>query len=132
MKYSKLSFYLKKQHQYPVSVRKNYTVITVPNTKYHITIFQDQWDNYQSVSKKRYHLFHISSDQEDNRCSSYFWVDKNNYRIQKIPKKYFSYQQSNYSFFSSTRKPCNLKNIIKHLVIFQRLLKQISNQNVKK
>ncbi len=123
--YQKLLKYLRKQQNYPMSVRKNYLVISVPNTAYHITVFQDQWDDYEKTADKPYHLFHISSNDEINRCSSYFWARKDNYQIQNIPTEFFTYDQMDYSFFSSTRKPCSLNNIRKLLDAFQKLLNRI-------
>lgn len=127
--YQKLLKYLKRQHYYPVSVKKKYLVISVPGSKYHITVFQDQWDNYEKIAEKPYHLFHISSDETEKRCSSYFWVNKRNYRIQNIPRNFFLYNQPEYSFFSSTRSPCELRSIQPLLKIFQKLLNRIPIKN---
>lgn len=123
--YQKLLKYLKKQRKYRISIKKNYFVIAMQN--YHITVFQDQWDDYEKTINEPYHLFHISSNNEQNRCSSYFWVDKKNYQIQNIPSEYFSYGQPNYSFTSSTRTPCILTDIQKLLDVFQTLLNRISS-----
>lgn len=123
LSYQKLVNYLKKQHHYPVSFKSEYFVINVPGYGYHITVFQDQWDNYEDVSERPYYLFHISSESNQNRCSSYFWVKKYDNRIKKIPRKYFMYNQPNYSFFSSTRSPCPLAEIMPLLRIFQKILK---------
>jgi len=120
--YQFLTTNLQKQNIYPISIKSNYLVIMIPGMDYHITIYQNQWDDYEKQMEKPYHLFHISSNSEENRCSSYFWVNKNTHRIQKIPKRYFSYNQPSYSFNSSTRNPCHLSDIIKILKIFQKLL----------
>ena len=123
--YQTLLKYLQNQHDYPISVKSNYCVIIIPGLNYHITIFQDQWDRYEEVSDKPYYLFHISSTTDIKKCSSYFWVEKYNKHIKKIPKHYFLYNQQNYSFFSSTRSPCHLRNMDKLIKIFQRILNAI-------
>ncbi|AGC01726.1 hypothetical protein H012_gp739 [Acanthamoeba polyphaga moumouvirus] len=108
-----------------LSIKNNYLIITLPNNNYHITIFQDQWDDYQKQINKPYHLFHISSNDTKNKCSSYFWVYKKNYKIYKIPNKYFKYNQPNYSFFTSTRNPCSYLEIKTLLKYFGRILSSI-------
>jgi len=125
LSYNALVHHLKNQHMFPVSIKKNYSVIMVPGTDYHITIFNDQWDNYEIISGKPYHLFHISSDNELNRCSSYFWVSKYTNKVKKIPRQYFMYNQPNYTFFSSTRSPCHLWDVKPLLKIFQNILDTI-------
>lgn len=124
--YQLLIKHLIKQHDYPINSKKNYSVIIFPGSKYHITIFEDQWDKYEEISNKPYHLFHISSNDEQERCSSYFWVERDKLIIKKIPRQYFMYNQPNYSFFSSTRTPCHLWNIKKYLKIFQKMLNKIN------
>ena len=123
--YEQLIAYLKKQHEYPASFKNNYIVIMVRGTQYHITVFQDQWNDYEKVTSLPYHLFHISSDIANNRCSSYFWVDKNTYRIKKIPGQYFKYSQPSYDFYSSTRNRCKLGSIRQLLKAFQRILNRL-------
>ncbi|XWV26907.1 hypothetical protein QJ857_gp0143 [Tupanvirus soda lake] len=123
--YQLLLKHLKSQHLYPVSIKPNYCVIMAPGMNYHITIFQEQWDDYEKVSGKPYYLFHISSNDENNRCSSYFWVTKYTNRVKKIPRKYFLYNQPNYTFFSSTRNPCHLWDVKPLLKIFQSILDTI-------
>ena len=137
--YQQLVDYLQNQHEYPITlspeeqvileallpsitIKSNYIVINVSGSDYHITIFVDQWDDYEEVSYKPYYLFHISSNGETDRCSSYFWVDKKTNRIKKIPRKYFNYNQPTYNFFSSTRSPCHLRDIEFLLKVFQRIL----------
>uniref|UniRef100_A0A6G6AAM8 Uncharacterized protein n=1 Tax=Borely moumouvirus TaxID=2712067 RepID=A0A6G6AAM8_9VIRU len=105
-----------------LSIKNNYLIITLPNNNYHITIFEDQWDDYQKKMNKPYHLFHISSNNIDHKCSSYFWVYKKNYKLYKIPNKYFEYNQPSYSFTSSTRNPCPYSRIKKLLSYFERIL----------
>jgi hypothetical protein len=120
--YYELTKHLKNQHLYPISIKSNYTVIMFPGTEYHITIFKDQWDNYENVSGKPYYLFHISSNDKNVRCSSYFWISKYTNKIKKIPRQYFMYNQPNYTFFSSTRQPCHLWNVKPLLKKFQKIL----------
>ena len=127
--YEQLLSYLKQQREYPTSIRKNYFVVIVRGSKYHVTVFQDQWNEYENVTGQPYHLFHISSDDEANRCSSYFWVDKQTYRIKKIPAQYFKYNQPTYDYFSSTRSPCSFSDIKFILKIFQRILRKIFLKN---
>lgn len=105
-----------------LTIKKNYFVIALENTEHHITIFKDQWDNYKFFMKKPYHLFHISSNNKENRCSSYFWVTISSLKILKIPKDEFLYNQPIYNFTCSTRSPCSQKNIIYLLRLFQHVL----------
>lgn len=125
LSYQTLIKYLRDQHDYPVSIKKYYCVIMVPGIDYHITIYEDQWDRYEEISNKPYYLFHVSSNNENNRCSSYFWVNKYNHIIKKIPRNFFMYNQPKYSFFSSTRNPCHLRDISILLKTFQRILNKI-------
>ena len=124
--YQKLWNKLLRQRKYPTTVKNNYLVVSVPGTNYHISVFTDQWNDYERSSGKPYHLFHISSNDEKNRCSSYFWVNKKNYRIQNIPLKFFTYNEPSYSFYSSTRSPCHLSDVKRLLQAFQELLNRIS------
>lgn len=105
-----------------VITKPKYFMITTPNNMYHITVFQDQWNEYEAISHQPYHLFHVSSNQEIDRCSSYFWVCKKSYKINNIPEKLFAYKQPEYSFFSSTRSPCKFDNIKILLKKFQIIL----------
>ena len=125
LSYNKLISYLKNQDEYMYSVKPLYVVVYIPRMQYHITIYQDQWDEYENVSNKPYHLFHISSNKEFNRCSSYFWVDKNNHRISKIPIKYFTYNQPIFNFFTSTRNSCKPSDVLIPLLkVFQKIINQ--------
>lgn len=132
--YKKILLYLTKQHKYKIIIKKDYFIITNLNRKenFHITVFQDQWDKYWKVTKKPYHLFHISSNDNINRCSTYFWVDIYTYRIKKIPSKYFKYNQKSYGFYSSTRNPCNYYYIKPLLLVFQKILYSIKIDLIKK
>lgn len=123
--YDKIMLYLTNQIDYFFSIKPLYIVISPPNSDYHITIYRDQWDDYEEISKKPYYLFHISSNNEDNRCSSYFWVDKKTLRIKYIPSKYFQYNQPNFDFFSSRRSQCTFDDTKFVLTFFQKLLWKI-------
>lgn len=106
----------------------NYTIIFFPNKKYnyHISIFKDQWDDYSKITGKNYHLFHVSdNNNSENKCSRYYWIDKFNLKIKKIPKKYFSYHQSSFSIDKSTRIPCEYSNVEKIVHVFQKILDKI-------
>jgi hypothetical protein len=122
--YEYLIDWLKKSGKYNIRIKPLYTVILFPNSRYHITIYRDQWDDYPKITGMPYHLFHISSDDVDNRCSSYYWVDDRN-RIKKIPSELFKYRQSDYGYSSSTRYPCQFNCIKKILKFFQDILKNI-------
>lgn len=111
-----------KTKRYKLIKKKIYSIIVIPESDYHISIFQEQWDNYEAISSKPYYLFHISSNNEIDRCSSYFWVDKFSLKIKKIPSSYFKYNQASYDFFSSTRSSCTYENIKTSLICFQKLL----------
>jgi hypothetical protein len=129
--YSELISNLQCQTEYSINIKPLYCVIIIPKSQFHITIFQDQWDMYEHVTGLPFHLFHISNNDEKNRCSSYFWVDKNTYRLKYIPAEYFSYDQPNFSFFASTRKPCDITKIKIILKIFQKILKTIMLKQIK-
>lgn len=122
--YQKLLFNMNIHHKNIISVRKGYFVIKF-NNLYHITIYQDQWDDYFMQTKLPYYLFHISSNNIENRCSSYFWVDRDTNKIKGIDEKYFKYEQPSYSFFGSTRKPCEMKEIKSILSRFQSILDEV-------
>jgi hypothetical protein len=134
LSYRKLVSFLYKQKHFPVNSKPAYIVITIPKTRYHITIFADQWDDYQKVTNMPYYLFHISSDDtiqgatsgySQDRCSSYFWVRKTDLNILPIPSKYFKYSQPDFDFYKSTRNPCNYNDISPIVGQFQNLLHTI-------
>lgn len=111
--YEKLVSYFKRQRIFKINIKKNYFVLTLPKYYgYHITVFQDQWDDYELQTNMPYHLFHISSEME-NKCSSYFWIDKEKHKIRTIPSTHFRYEQDDYGFYSSTRKPCDINNKVR-------------------
>ncbi|BCS82886.1 hypothetical protein QLL95_gp1237 [Cotonvirus japonicus] len=114
-----------KSHGYSITTKQNYIIISTQKYNYHITIFEDQWDDYYFITKKPYNLFHISSNNSSNKCSSYFWISRKTHKIQKIPKKYFKYNQDQYSFFSSTRNSCKFHNVKPLLIIFQNIINHI-------
>lgn len=121
--YNVLIVYLQSQRKFQTTVKKDYIVVTIPGSNYHITVFQDQWDNYENVTNMPYHLFHISSNRNDEKCSTYFWVDKTYYRIHEIPEKFFSYNQPDFDFYKSTRSPCGMISLKYDLKMFGRILK---------
>lgn len=136
--YKILLTYLKKQKKFKINIKKDYCVLTLSHNyniainnniskHYHITIYQNQWDDYEKETGFSYHLFHISSNNESNKCSSYFWVDTKKYLIRTIPSKYFKYEQENFDFHNSTRKPCNLNELKLITNTFQKILSQIKN-----
>lgn len=109
-------------------VKDKYSMIIIPKSKYHITIFRDQWDEYKSTTNLNYHLFHITSNSADIKCSTYFFVDSNTNRIKKIPNKYFKYEQESYGFSASTRSPCEYKSIKRELNYFQKILDYVQKK----
>jgi hypothetical protein len=120
--YKQLLDKLKSAGFFKLTIKPHYFVITVPDTTYHVSIFKDQWDLYEKESGLPYYLFHISSSESTNRCSSYFWVDKNTHDITKIPRKNFLYEQPSYGFFGSTRKPCSYIDIRSCLLYFRKVM----------
>lgn len=90
-----------------IAIRKGYFVLnTKPNQEYsdyHVTIFQDQWDEYQSPSKLTARLFHIT--HEKTKCSAYYIVNSD-IQVQDIPKDDFKYEQPDFSHSASTREKC--------------------------
>lgn len=123
--YKKLLSYINSHriaNKYQFSIKNNYAVIIVPKSNYHITIYQDQWDDYEKSTTNPYYLFHISTNDTHNRCSTYFWVDKINYKIQPVPKKYFSYNQPSFDYFSSTRTQCKLSDTKLAVKYFQSII----------
>ncbi len=110
-----------------VRQRREYSVIVFPKSEYHLTIFRDQWDDYQKITGHPYYLFHISSNNVENRCSIYWWVDKKNLRIHRIPDNIFKYSQPNYSIIASTRQPCRTIDIAFILKFFGKFLRGINN-----
>jgi hypothetical protein len=109
-----------------VSIKVNYVVLTMQDVNdYHITIYEEQWDYYSDLTGFKYYLFHISSNNMDNRCSTYFWVDIENLDIIDIPPRYFKYDQSNFDMYASTRSKCittssitKLKDIFNKTLLF--------------
>lgn len=118
---------LSNQTTYPISTKNDYCVINIPNSDYHITIFQDQWDNYERATGRPYYLFHISSDSNNigDKCSTYFWIKKKDMQIRRIPSAYFRYNQLHYNYNSSTRSPCEFDKIEPVVDIFQSILDKV-------
>lgn len=101
-----------------LTVYPTYLMIHIRNLPFHITIFKDQWDDYPD---KRFHLFHITHEEDDKKCSSYFWIT-NFLKIKNIPPNKFKYNQEDYSMFSSSRSYCKNKAIKVIKINFQKLL----------
>src|SRR5438132_437164 len=92
--------YLSHFDQFNYYFKNNYIVIQFPNCDNHVTIFQDQWDQYYSDTGLHYYLFHITSNDSTNICSSYFWIDMETNLIKKIPPMYFEYNQKKFGLYS--------------------------------
>lgn len=118
--------YLTQFFNFNLYMRNNYIIIKFPNCDTHITIFQDQWDKYYYETGLRYYLFHVTSDNVIP-CSTYFLVDMDTNLIKKIPDMLFKYNQETYSFYTSTRSPCDYKSIKKCVKQFQKLLLRVGN-----
>ncbi len=101
-----------------ITVFPTYSMLHVRNMPFHITFFKDQWDDYPD---KRFHLFHITHEDEYKKCSSYFWIT-NYLKIKNIPSTKFKYKQEDFSMFSSTRDYCKDKAVKVIRVNFQKLL----------
>lgn len=117
--YYDLIKFLSKQNifLYKFNKKGNYIVLSLTSFDYHITIFKDQWDMYESVTKLPYHLFHISEETTDTiKCSVYFWMDKHQYKTHDIPQEYFQYNQTNFDYGKSRRSKCVYDKSIKHLL----------------
>ena len=104
-----------------ITIYPTYFMLHVRNVPFHITVFKDQWDEYPD---KRYHLFHITHENDDKKCSSYFWID-NYLKIKNIPKNKFRYNQEDFSMFASTRGYCKDKAVKVIRINFQRLLNKM-------
>lgn len=115
--------------------RKGYFVInlnsssTNPSHYYHITVFQDQWDDYISPSKKVAKLFHIT--HEITKCSLYLLLT-NKLQIEMVNNKDFKYEQPDFSHHSSTRQKCvddSLNIIINQFqIVINRLANYLYNK----
>jgi len=120
---TKLQFLSKfqKKKSFSIHVKDIYTIIQFHNYDYHITIYQDQWDDYKIETKLPYYLFHITSGHS-SKCSTYFWVDIATNLISPIPDTHFQYNQTDYDFYRSTRSPCDPKPLKYGLKRFQKLI----------
>lgn len=115
---------------FKISIKSDYLVLTLPlMIDYHITIYEDQWDFYSDFTGFEYYLFHISSNDTKNRCSTYYWVDVYDLSIVDIPPSYFRYEQETYDMYSSTRKRCKPNRVIDILLdTFERVLKYMGQK----
>jgi len=116
-----------------IAIRKGYFVLNTrrdqPYSDYHITIFQDQWDEYKSPSKLRARLFHIT--HEKTKCSAYYLVNTN-LKVQEIPNNDFLYEQPDFSHSASTREKC-IDDIIKTInKEFDIVINRIANTLINK
>ena len=102
------------------------------NKNYHVTIFSDQWNNYYKETGLNYYLFHVSTNETVNRCSTYYWIDINTLKIKEIPEKYFHYNQTFFDLYNSTRSSCKYNDIIEILDMFQKLLNIINEKILNK
>lgn len=109
--------------KFVIHFKSDYFIIQFPKHKYHVTIYQGQWDSYYVETGLPYNLFHITSET-DSKCSTYFWVNSKK-QINPIPKKFFVYEQPTYSLKASTRPKCQTKKLIPILWSFQKILNQI-------
>lgn len=124
LNYQLLVEYLDKYYKNLLSIKNNYFVISMPNFDHHITVYEDQWNNYQELSGLPYYLFHMSSsDTTTTKCSIYFWVSKINGKILRIPKKFFTYGQNHYSHMGSTRPKCKFLKVVMLVKFFRRVIK---------
>ena len=93
-----------------VNDKKKYLMLSVKkqfNVKYHLTIFEDQWNNYVSPSKLNAKLFHITFDvnDEEKKCSTYL-ILTDKYRVRLVPETDFKYNQPEFGMNASTRSQC--------------------------
>lgn len=86
-----------------ITIHPEYFMLHIKNLPFHISFFREQFDNYPD---KRYHLFHITHENQNEKCSSYYWVT-NKLKIVNVPNDKFKYNQKNFSMYSSTRNFCN-------------------------
>lgn len=104
-----------KQHDRPI-IKKNYIVLKYDGP-YHITIFEDQWNDNA--------IFHISDDSMTNRCSIYYKINKLGI-IYELDDDKFKYNQPSFSSTSSTRSKCKQNGYIDHIIAdFQIILNDI-------
>ena len=104
-------------------MRSNYVVVLFPNSHYHATIFQDQWDSYSKYIGHNYSLMHFSSDSVSDRCSIYFVVDVD---LKLSQATDFEYQSPNYSMSSSTRSKCDVRKFRNDINLLQKVFYKIN------
>jgi hypothetical protein len=98
-----------------------------PTFKYHITVYQDQWDQYQSPSGLTARLFHITHGHYDKfRCSTYFILDEN-LNIREVPETDFKYEQPDFGMTKSRRSKCTNKALVIIIREFEKMLKNIAD-----
>ena len=97
-------------------VNKKNLIINIRNSKYHVTIFRDQWNDYGPNEK----LFHLTN--EVTQCSIYFVFNGD---MQVKEPGGFSYEQSEFGFNKSTRIRCDDTEIDKIMDIFSSIMKRI-------
>lgn len=132
--YEDLIFYLKNKckesSKIKFIIKSNYSIIKFSKSNYHITVYQDQWDEYQIKTSLYKNLFHVTSDdiiyKKSNKCSVYFWLDISTREIKEVSPEYFSYEEDTYTFRSSTRKKCIINDdIMKIIKQFHRIIIRI-------
>lgn len=106
-----------------VTVKPQYFLIKIKGTKFHISIYFDQWDYYHVFRKKYERLFHITD--EELGCSRYYILD-NKLRISEPAN--FKYEQDDFGYFKSTRKRCMDKSIDRIIKNFSRLINRIAHK----
>lgn len=118
--------------RFKLSINDKYAVIKfLSDENFHVTIFKDQWDDYHKKTGHNYHLFHISSESETTKCSSYFWATTAKLKILSIPKNIFAYGQENFGLYSSTRQPCDMKSIAPTMRKLQVLMHDVMLLHIK-
>ncbi len=105
--------------------KKNLIIISTIFIRTHISIFDDQWNSYDT--------FHITTGVEDsNKCSYYLQYNNVSRKVEKI--KNFMYEQQEYGPKSSTRPKCKNRCATKIIKIsLEYLFKDIikNSQNFK-
>jgi hypothetical protein len=119
--YKRLINIIKRGTNYKLVIKKEYSVLLICKN-FHISIFQDQWDNYEKLVNMPYYLFHVSSNESTGKCSTYFWVDKETLQIKNIPDKFFKYESETYDHTKSTRSKCKFIDIKPSIKKFQKIL----------
>ncbi|AYV78209.1 MAG: hypothetical protein Edafosvirus7_1 [Edafosvirus sp.] len=106
-----------------VSINKKNIIISVKDSNFHITIFRDQWNDYQKNTNLPEKLFHIT--HEKTQCSIYFVL---NDKLEIREPSNFNYEQQDFGLNKSTRKRCDDKEINIIIKNFETLIKKIGNE----